>query len=214
MNSDTKVIFEELFVNYPKLLPIKDDIEKAYHILEECFNFGGKVLVCGNGGSAADSEHIVGELMKGFLRRRPIGEEDRGKLISAFPDDQYLADHLQRALPTISLASQTSLITAIANDVSPDMIFAQQVYAYLSAGDILIAISTSGDSPSVVNAAKVAKAMGSKTIVLTGQTGGTLKTLGEAVVLAPADTSNGAQELHLPIYHTLCAMLEATFYTN
>lgn len=204
MNDEAKTIFEELFTGYPKLKPIRSDIERAYEILEACVLGGGKILVCGNGGSAADAEHIVGELMKGFLKKRPISEADRAKL------EPYLAGHLQGAIPAISLVSQTALITAYANDVAPDMIYAQQVYAYARPGDALIAISTSGNAPSVVNAAKVAKAVGAKTIALTARGGGALKTICDATIAAPAEATHTAQELHLPIYHTLCAMLEAT----
>ncbi len=208
MNGEAAEIFEELIGGYPKLKPIRTDIEKAYAILEACVLGGGKVLVCGNGGSAADAEHIVGELMKGFMKRRPIGGSDRSKL------EPYLADHLQGAIPAISLVSQTALITAYANDVAPDMIYAQQVYAYAHPGDALIAISTSGNAASVVNAAKVAKAVGAKTVALTARGGGALKNICDATIAAPADATHAAQELHLPIYHALCAMLEATRYPN
>jgi D-sedoheptulose 7-phosphate isomerase len=204
MNDEAKTIFKELFTGYPGLKPIRADIEKAYNVLEGCVLGGGKILVCGNGGSAADAEHIVGELMKGFMKRRPISDSDRAKL------EPYLADHLQGAIPAISLVSQTALITAYANDVAPDMIYAQQVYAYARPGDALIAISTSGNASSVVNAAKVAKAVGARTIALTARDGGVLKTICEATIAAPADATHAAQELHLPIYHALCAMLEAT----
>jgi D-sedoheptulose 7-phosphate isomerase len=208
MKGEATEIFEELIKGYPKLKPIRADIEEAYALLEGCVLGGGKILVCGNGGSAADAEHIVGELMKGFMKRRPIGDSDRGKL------EPYLADHLQGAIPAISLVSQTALITAYANDVAPDMIYAQQVYAYAHPGDALIAISTSGNAPSVVNAAKVAKAVGAKTVALTARGGGALKTICDATVAVPVDATHAAQELHLPIYHALCAMLEATQYSN
>jgi len=206
MNDETGRIFEQLFRSYPKLKPIRTEIEKSYNLLETCVLGDGKILVCGNGGSAADAEHIVGELMKGFLKKRPIGDADRAKL------EPYLADHLQGAIPAISLVSQTALITAYANDVAADMIYAQQVYAYARPGDALIAISTSGNAPSVVNAAKVAKALGAHTIALTARSGGALKTSCDATITAPADTTHAPQELHTPIYHALCAMLEATLF--
>jgi D-sedoheptulose 7-phosphate isomerase len=208
MNDEAKRILEELFAGYPKLKPVRADIAKAYNVLESCVLGGGKILVCGNGGSAADAEHIVGELMKGFMKKRPIGDADRAKL------EPYLADHLQSAIPAISLVSQTALITAYANDVAPDMIYAQQVYAYARPGDVLIAISTSGNSPSIVNAAKIAKAVGAHTVALTARSGGALKRLCDATIAAPADATHAAQELHLPIYHALCAMLEATRYPD
>jgi D-sedoheptulose 7-phosphate isomerase len=206
MNDEADRIFEELFKNYPKLKPIRAEIEKSFNILEACVLGGGKALVCGNGGSAADAEHIVGELMKGFLKKRPISDADRAKL------EPYLADHLQGAIPAISLVSQTALITAYANDVAADMIYAQQVYAYARPGDALIAISTSGNATSVVNAAKVAKALGAHTIAITARGGGALKTMCDATITTPADTTHAAQELHTPIYHALCAMLEATLF--
>src|SRR5215213_8866604 len=138
---------EQLISTYPELTACLSDIRAAYQVLCASYRGGGKVLTCGNGGSAADSEHIVGELMKGYLRKRPIPQEMRDRLISTTPEDgEYLASHLQGGLPAISLVSQTSLLSAIANDTAADMVYAQQVYAYGREGDALIGISTSGNA--------------------------------------------------------------------
>jgi D-sedoheptulose 7-phosphate isomerase len=172
------------------------------------------VLICGNGGSAADSEHVVGELMKGYRSLRPVPGAVRQRLVSASPEHgHYLADHLQGALPTISLVSQTSLITAFANDVAPDMIFAQQVYGYGREGDVVIGISTSGNSSNVVNAIEVGRALGLHTIGFTGHGGGRMKSLCDATVCVPFQNTADVQERHLPIYHVLCEMLEDAFFS-
>ena len=205
---------QQLIFSYPGLDVCASDIEAAYHVLRECYQRGGKVLTCGNGGSAADAEHIVGELMKGYLLKRPLAEEVRARLKAASLDDgDYLADHLQGGLPAISLVSQTSLLSAIANDTAADMVYAQQVYAYGREGDALIGISTSGNSPNVVRAMQVARALGLRTIGLTGRTGGKLKPLCDVCIRVPANDTTLVQERHLPIFHVLCAMLEEEFFT-
>src|SRR5215208_3565445 len=169
---------EELIFSYPGLDVCAADIEAAVTMLRDGYRGGGKLLTCGNGGSASDAEHIVGELMKGYLRKRPVPEEIRAKLLSSHPEDgSYLADHLQGGLPAISLVSQTSLLSAIANDTAADMVYAQQVYVYGSEGDVLIGISTSGNSMNVVRAVQVARALGIHTVGLTGPAGGALKAL-------------------------------------
>ena len=213
MKQKSKAILEYLIECYPLLEGCKEDIANAFYILEQAYEAGRKVLICGNGGSAADSEHIVGELMKGFLLKRNISKEQRMKLTTAFSEDgQYLADNLQGALPAISLVSQSSLAYAFINDVSPDMVFAQQVYGYGLPGDVLIGLSTSGNSKNVVNAIKVAKAFGLKTIGMTGEAGGLMKDLCDVAIKAPADETYKVQEYHLPVYHTLCAMIEEGFF--
>jgi D-sedoheptulose 7-phosphate isomerase len=204
----------QLIFSYPGLDVCASDIEAAYNVLRDCYQSGGKVLTCGNGGSAADAEHIVGELMKGYLLKRPLPEEVRGRLKAASPDDgDYLADHLQGGLPAISLVSQTSLLSAIANDTAADMVYAQQVYAYGREGDALIGISTSGNSANVVRAMQVAYALGLRTIGLTGRTGGKVKPLCDVCIRVPANDTTLVQERHLPIFHVLCAMLEEEFFT-
>lgn len=204
---------EQLISRYLELETCVPDIQAAFQILRHCYRDGGKVLTCGNGGSAADAEHIVGELMKGYLLKRSVSEEMHAKLSAASPQDgDYLASHLQGALPAISLVSQTSLLSAIANDTAADLIFAQQVYGYGREGDTLIGLSTSGNSRNVIYAVQVARALGLHTIVLTGPTGGALKSMSEVCICAPGESTPAVQEHHLPIYHVLCAMLEEEFF--
>jgi len=204
---------EQLISTYPELNVCAADIQAAFEVLRECYRRGGKLLTCGNGGSAADAEHIVGELMKGYLLKRAVPEEMRRKLISSSAQNgDYLASHLQGGLPAISLVSQTSLLSAIANDTAADMVYAQQVYAYGRKGDTIIGISTSGNAHNVIHAMQVARALGLHTIGLTGPTGGALKSLCEACICVPGDSTPAIQERHLPIFHILCAMLEEEFF--
>jgi len=204
---------QELIFSYPGLDVCRADIETAFKVLRGCYRGGGKVLTCGNGGSAADAEHIVGELMKGYLLKRPVPQEMRTKLASTSPEDgEYLADHLQGGLPAISLVSQTSLLSAIANDTAADMVYAQQVYVYGREGDALIGISTSGNSTNVIRAVQVARTVGLHTIGLTGRTGGKLRSLCDVCIRVPANDTTLIQERHLPIFHVLCAMLEGEFF--
>lgn len=202
-----------LFERYPALAPCRADIERTYAALQRCFASGGKLLLCGNGGSAADCEHIVGELMKSFKRPRPAPQSLRHALraVDSVGGDT-LADRLQGALPAISLASHSGLLTATANDISAEMMFAQQVYGYGRPGDVLLGISTSGNSTNVVNALKVGCAMGLVVVGLTGRSGGALPALCEITIRAPADAVDEIQEYHLAIYHALCAELEAAFF--
>lgn len=204
-------MFRELTERYPKLRECAKEIEKAEKILLECFKSGNKLLVCGNGGSCADSDHIVGELMKGFLLKRKIGADMRKKL-AMFENSEYLADNLQGALPAISLAAHGGLISAFANDVKADMIYAQQVFGYAKEGDVLIGITTSGNSANVVNAAKVAKACGMRVIGLTGKNENKLDKISDVVIHAPETETYKVQELHLPIYHYLCAKCEKEIF--
>lgn len=213
MNETVNAIFTALFTQVPALTVCQERIGQAYHLLQECYQEGGKLLICGNGGSAADAEHIVGELMKSFMLKRPIRAEARAQLQALFPaEGDYLADHLQGALPAIALTGQLALATAFLNDVAGDMIFAQQLYGYAQSKDILLAISTSGNSKNVLNAVKVARALGVKSIGLTGQNGGQFNGLCDVVVRVPANEVYLIQEYHLPIYHTLCRMLEVAFF--
>jgi D-sedoheptulose 7-phosphate isomerase len=213
MKNTVKNIFEDLFIRYPGLEPCRCDIEEAFAILKDCYGNGGKVLVCGNGGSAADAEHIVGELMKGFMLKRSLTSVHQQKLKKAFIDEgQYLVNNLQGTLPAISLVSQTSLAYAYINDVEPDMVFAQQVYGYGKAGDVLIGISTSGNSKNVINAIKVAKTFSLRTIGMTGAKGGVINVLCDVTMKVPAEETFKIQEYHLPVYHALCAMIEMEFF--
>ena len=193
----------DFYIRYPELECCKDDIEKALQLMIETYKNNGKILLCGNGGSASDSEHIVGELMKGFLLKRQVTDERLS---------QEMKENLQGALPAISLNSQTALMTAFNNDLNPDFVFAQQVYGYAKANDLLIGISTSGNSENVLNAVKVANSMGVKSIVLTGKDGGKLKNLATVSICVPANETYKIQEYHLPVYHYLCAKVEEEFF--
>lgn len=198
---------------HPELRSCVSDVEQAYEMLRRAFASGGKLLICGNGGSAADSEHIAAELMKGMVSKRPLPDAEREQLVSLFPEHGgYLADNLQGALPALSLSSHTSLLTAYANDVAADMAFAQQVYGLGGAGDVLLAISTSGNSPNILHALRVARTRNVRTIGLTGASGGTMADLCEVCIRVPHEDTVDVQERHLPIYHVLCMGLEAEFF--
>jgi len=200
---------------YPELEVCKSEIQQAFAILHACFQAGGKLLVCGNGGSAADSEHIVGELMKGYLLKRKLPAVERQKILTNNPENgTYLADHLQGALPAISLVSQSVLISAFANDIAPEMVYAQQVYGYGRPGDVLLGISTSGNAQNVLHAFQVARSLEISTIGLTGPGGGMLMALSNCCICVPGEDTTAIQERHLPVYHTLCAMLETAFFTE
>lgn len=199
-------IFQTLLNDYPQLKVCEESIRDAFEAGVACYENGGTVLVCGNGGSAADSEHIVGELMKGFMHARKLKEHDAAQ----FPKE--IAERLQGALPAISLVSQSGIITAYANDVDPDMIFAQQVFGYRNTPALVVGISTSGNSKNVVNAFEVAKGLGMKTLALLGKDGGTCARIADTSVIVPSDSTPKIQELHLPVYHAWCAMLEAHFF--
>lgn len=213
MKNETNRYYEELFLKYPALSVCKDSILKAYELIEECYRNGGKLLVCGNGGSAADSEHIVGELMKGFHLLRPLSEKQK-ILFENLEHGEYIASALQGGLPAISLVSHTGLMTAFNNDVDSDLVFAQQVWGYMNENDVLITLSTSGNSKNCVYAAETAKAKGGKMISVTGEGGGKLKDLADSAVLLPSRDTAEIQELTLPTYHCLCAMIEAEFFAN
>ncbi len=203
-----------LFARCPMLRACEADLQAALELLVGCYSAGGKLLVCGNGGSAADCEHIVGELMKGFQLPRPISKEDARKLSAAGQLGDQIAARLQGALPAISLVSQTSIVSAVANDTSDEMVFAQQVYGYGRPGDVLLAISTSGNSRNVIAAAVTAKAFGLGTLALTGRAGGRLAAMTDLAIRVPADSVIEIQELHLPTYHWLCVQVEAAFFSR
>jgi len=204
---------EELINRYPRLEPVKEDISKAYEVLAECFASGHKLLAAGNGGSAADSEHIVGELMKGFVKQRRVPEEMAEKLKEIDPQaGDELAQKLQGSLPAIALTGHPGLSTAFLNDVDGLMVYAQQVYGYGKEGDVLLGISTSGNAANVYYALVAAKAKGMKVIGLTGKDGGKLGKYADTAVIVPEQETYKIQELHLPIYHTLCLMLEEHFF--
>ena len=204
---------ELLIKRYPALSPVRDSILAAYETMKECYENGGTLLVAGNGGSCADSEHIVGELMKGFVKRRPVSNEFAAALQEADEKrGEELASCLQGGLPAIALTGHAGLATAFLNDVNGEMIYAQQLYGYGKKGDVFIGISTSGNAENVMYAVAVAKASGIKTIGLTGKNGGKMAGACDCSIVVPSDETFKIQELHLPIYHTLCLMLEEHFY--
>ncbi len=210
---NTEHYIDKLISRFPVLDACKTEISEAFLILKSGFECGGKLLVCGNGGSASDAEHIVGELMKGFKRQRKIPPELQSELTSIHPRGKYIASKLQRALPAIALTGHTSLNTAVANDTDAQLVFAQQVMGYGKSGDTLLGISTSGSAANVCDAFIVAKALNLKTIGLTGKDGGRFKQLCDVSIIAPEQSTEYVQELHLPIYHTLCSMLEDAFFS-
>ena len=214
MKQEVQKEWEVLLTNYPQLSGCADDIWAAYELLKNACRIGGLIMTCGNGGSAADAGHIVGELMKSFKLKRPLTGDQREALVSVFPDEgAYFADHLQRGIRAISLADQTSFSSAFINDAAPDMVFAQQVFVYGNSGDALWAISTSGNSINVVNACKIARALGVKTIGMTGEHGGKLLKICDVTIRVPACDTFRVQEYHLPVYHALCAMLEVEMFS-
>lgn len=211
---EVKAVFEKLYRDYPALKGVENDIQKAFELLHSCYKNGGKTLCCGNGGSAADSEHIVGELMKGFNLRRPLTEALKNAFLG-IEDGMQIAEKLQSPLRSVALTAHSGLISAFANDVDASLVFAQQVLGYADAPhDILIALSTSGNSLNVVNAAKTAKAVGIRTLAITGGKDSKLSFLADICIQLPAYTPYEVQELTLPVYHALCAGLEAAFFTE
>ena len=212
MKTKTKEHFELLFSRYPALEPQRGSIAAAFSALAACCQAGGKLLVCGNGGSCADSEHIVGELMKCFLIRRKIPASVDEALKAYGAEGEALRTHLEGALPAVSLCGLPALSTAFLNDTEPTMTFAQQVLGLGRPGDVLLAISTSGNSKNCVYAAITAKAAGLTVLALTGEKDSKLSALADVTVKAPSAETFKIQEYHLPIYHALCAMLEAEFF--
>lgn len=206
-------ILDDLICRYPELDTAYDNIWNAYKILEEAYSSGGKLLVAGNGGSAADSEHIVGELMKGFVKPRKLEKESCDKLKSI--DEKLgtvLADNLQGALPSIAVTGHVGLSTAYLNDCNPLLSFAQQVNGFGREGDVFLGISTSGNSENILYALVTAKAKGMKTIGLSGRDGGKMKAFCDEIIIVPEKETFKIQELHLPVYHALCLMLEERFF--
>ena len=202
-----------VYERYEVLNSAKSDIENAKDIMIKSFESGGKLLLCGNGGSCADCEHIVGELMKGFMSKRQLSEEQKQSMINNadFINRDWLCQ-LQGALPAISLTAATALNTAFCNDVNPELLYAQQLMGLAKGEDVLFCISTSGNSKNVCAAATVGKALGVKVIGLTGKTGGRLKEIADICICVPETETYKVQELHLPVYHYLCAEIEKHFF--
>ena len=206
---------DELINRYPELKVCRQSIIDAYNILEKCYEDGNKLLIAGNGGSCADSEHIVGELMKGFKSPRKLDDSIQKALKEVDSScGEELANKLQGALPAIALVDHQALNTAFINDVENggNLAFAQQIMGYGNKGDVFLAITTSGNSKGIYNACVVAKAKGLKIIGLTGKDGGKLKTIADVSIIAPSNETFMIQELHLPIYHCLCLLLENKFF--
>lgn len=204
---------KELLIRYNQLSVCENEIVKSKDALVECYKSGGKVLICGNGGSAADAEHIVGELMKGFLKKRPLSAEKKEEMHkNCNLLDEEILSKLQGGLAAIALPSVAGLNSAFCNDVDPELIYAQSIVGLGNKGDVLIAMSTSGNSKNVIAAAKVAKGLGLKVLALTGKTGGKLKDIADVCICVPETETFKIQELHLPVYHYLCAATEAAFF--
>ena len=198
---------------YPVLNVCRADITDAYLTMEECYKNGGKLLIAGNGGSAADSEHMAGELMKRFKAPRPIPAEFAERLKAIDPvRGSDLAKNLERGLMAIPLVAHEALTTAYINDVDALGVFAQQLYGFGRPGDVFVGISTSGNSKNILAATVVARAMGIKVIGLTGANGGELSKVADVAVKVPETETYMVQELHLPVYHCWCLMLEDTFF--
>ncbi|MGE5550262.1 MAG: SIS domain-containing protein [Bacteroidota bacterium] len=203
-------ILIELIDRYPVLIPCMYGVGEAVRVIAGAFAAGGKLLLCGNGGSAADAEHIAGELLKGFRHKRPLPGPLRDMFTAC--GDQGLASRLQGALPAIALSGASPLATAIANDLGAELCFAQQVLGYGRPGDAFLGLSTSGNARNVVAAARVSRALGLRTICLTGQDGGVLAPMVEVAIKVPAAETYLVQELHLPVYHAICAAVEEEMF--
>ena len=207
MNST--LLLEDTLRRHPALVPLRDVISRAAQIICDCHRAGGKVLVCGNGGSAADAEHIVGELVKEFKLCRALPAADVARLEAVNP---ALIGKLQCGVAAISLVSQTSLTSAVANDTDASMTFAQQVYAYARPGDVVWGLSTSGNSRNVVHALQVARAFGLSTIGLSGQNPGAMDEYSDVLIKVCETETYKIQELHLPVYHAICMMVEQELF--
>lgn len=213
MMKQPQFFLDELIERYPRLNVCRDDISAAYELIAESYRRQGKLLIAGNGGSASDAEHIVGELMKGFVLPRKLDADYVNRLVTADAKlGAELGEKLQGALPAIALVDHVALSTAYLNDVDPLLGFAQQVNGYGVEGDVFLGITTSGNSKNILYANTVAKAKGLKTIALTGKDGGKIKSMADIVIVVPEEETFKIQELHLPIYHCLCLMLEHTFF--
>jgi len=212
---DKKTIFNQLTVRYPALVNLESAIGKAAAAIIECYTMGGKLLICGNGGSSSDSEHFSAELMKSFENRRPLVLKLANKLKKiAGSRGEMLAEKLECGLPAVPLSANSALITAISNDTEPGLVFAQQVVGYGKTGDILIGISTSGNSQNVIDACITAKALEMNVIGITGKSGGKMKNFCDILINVPEDKTADAQELQLPVIHSICRIVENHFFPH
>ena len=217
MTTQEEKAYQELAIleeRYPVLRPLDKELREAFSMMKHCFEKGGKLLLCGNGGSSADSDHIVGELMKAFCKKRKIKPELLSQLKDLYGDMEasYFENHLEVGLPAISFSSQTALHTAFSNDQDETLFYAQCLLGYGKKDDLLFGISTSGNAKNVGYALKLAKAMGIPSILLTGKDGGSGKEYADLTIIAPSTETYQIQELHLPIYHCLCLMVEQYFF--
>lgn len=199
---------ELIFQRYPALSECREDMYTALNILRDCVRNGGKILLCGNGGSAADCDHIAGELLKGFLKKRPLSAEEK----AAWTDESWIADKLQKGICAINLSGIAATMTAVINDTDPQLIYAQLVQAMGRPGDVFVGISTSGGAKNVRYGAMTAQKLGMQIISLTGKKESPLSALADGAIRVPAQETYMVQEYHLPIYHWLCAMLEDEFF--
>jgi D-sedoheptulose 7-phosphate isomerase len=206
---------QQLIERYPVLAETGGAIRAAFDALAECFENGGKLLVAGNGGSSADAEHMVGELMKGFVKkRRPPAAFTAALKAQGAGYDDFIARNIQGALPAIALSAHSSLLTASINDIGGDIIYAQQIYGYGKEADVFLGISTSGNAKNLVYAMATARTMNMKPIALSGGKGGALKTIADISIIVPETETFKVQELHLPVYHALCLSLEDRFFED
>ena len=206
--SNLKILIER----YPALSACESEIRRAIDALIASYEKSGKLLLCGNGGSCADCDHIVGELMKGFLKQRPINDSEKKKMNERYPLKNDVLEKLQCGFPAISLPSISALNSAFNNDVDPTLTYAQSAFALGCEGDVMIAISTSGNAKNVCAAAEVARAIGMTVISLTGQSGGRLAAIADIAICVPETETYKVQELHLPVYHAICADVEQHFF--
>ncbi len=212
MKEYTQSVLDTLINKYPQLTGSKESISESFKLIYDALESGHSLFTCGNGGSDADGRHIVGELRKSFRLPRPVTEETRDKLSLLGENGEYLIEHLERALPVFSLNENSSLLSAYENDAAADAALAQALFGAAKQGDVLLCISTSGNSRNCVLAATLARAMGLVTVSLTGERSSKLSELSDVTIAVPETETYKVQELHLPVYHCLCAMLEGEFY--
>ena len=213
MRNDKSI--DQVCEHFPALTDLRSRISDAAEMIIGCYNKGGKLLICGNGGSSADADHLAAELMKSFESVRPLEECFKNRLYEiSGVRGKYLASKLEHSLPAISLSSNTALTTAVSNDIDPSLVFAQQIMGYGNENDLLIGISTSGNSQNIVDACITARALNIKVIGITGKTGGKMKQYCDVLVNVPETRTAMVQELHLPVLHTICRMIENHFYSH
>lgn len=212
MKPESRSKITALIERYPSLAVCENDIVNATKLMIECYKNGGKIMTCGNGGSAADAVHIVGELMKGFCKRRELPNSEKEALAAYGDEGKTLAESLQGTLASVSLINEISLQTAFSNDVLPELGTAQQLYGLANKGDVFIGISTSGNAKNLYYASIVAKTKGCSVVILSGRDGGRLRQLADVSIIVPEKETFKIQELHLPVYHAICLALEEEFF--